>query len=415
MKHTNDMKTYYRNANLSTDPAMDRAVLTDALKAGGLTYCKVPSAGKGKNKDQVRRGSESPAALFGRIVMKNRMTKLAVAAVVILAVALGLSLFTGNGAGKVYARMVDQLHNAGTLTYSQVSVTGVESMPTVRMEVAFKEPGYLRTATADGYVTVIDSTENRFRGISLVPSAKSYIAFDASNMPDGSGAGPWASLEKLQALPTQADELLGRKQIDGRSLEGFRVREGDTTTTVWIDPATDTLVRAEMEFANAPGMNVILSDFQFDIPLDDSLFSLEPPAGFTPMKTGLEADMSKVSEGDLLEFLRMWSHWTVDRTFPPTLLGTEIAKIAMQMGREGKFVDAQASGYEEDQQVQIMYRGMLFMGLLPNGTWRYAGQNVPFGDPLTPIFWYQPQGSPTWRIIYADLSTADVTPENLPK
>lgn len=415
MKHTDDMKTFYRNANLSTDPAMDRAVLTDAFDAGGLTYSKAPPAAKGKNKDQVRRGSESPAALFGRIVMKNRMTKLAVAAAVILAVALGLSVFTGNGAGKVYARMVDQLHNAGTLTYSQVSMTGVESMPTVRMEVAFKEPGYLRTATADGYVTVIDSTENRFRGISLVPSAKSYIAFDASNMPDGSGEGPWASLEKLQALPTQADELLGRKQIDGRSLEGFRVREGDTTATVWIDPATDALVRAEMEFANAPGMNVILSDFQFDIPLDDSLFSLEPPAGFTPMKTGLEADMSKVSEGDLIEFLRMWSHWTVDRTFPPTLLGTEIPKIAMQMGREGKFTDAQASGYEEDRQVQIMYRGMLFMGLLPNGTWRYAGQNVPFGDPLTPIFWYQPQGSPTWRVIYADLSTADVTPENLPK
>ena len=411
MKHTDDVKTFYRNANLSTDPALDRAVLTDALSAGGLTYRKVPSAGKGKNKDQVRHGSESPAALFGRIVMKNRMTKLAVAATVIIAVALGLSVFTGNGAGKVYARMVDQLHGVRTLTYSQVTMTGVETMPTVRMEVAFKEPGYLRTATADGYITVIDSTENRFRGISLVPSAKSYIAFDASNMPDGSGAGPWASLEKLQALPTQADELLGRKQIDGRSLEGFRVREGDTTATVWIDPATDALVRAEMEFANAPGMNVILSDFQFDIPLDDSLFSLEPPAGFTPMKTGLEADMSKVSEGDLIEFLRMWSHWTVDRTFPPTLIGTEIPKIAMQMGREGKFTDAQASGYE----VQIMYRGMLFMGLLPNGTWRYAGQSVPFGDPLTPIFWYQPQGSPTWRVIYADLSTADVAPENLPK
>ena len=43
---------------------------------------------------------------------------MAVAAVVALAVILGLSLFTGDGAGKTYARVVDQLHRAHTLTYS---------------------------------------------------------------------------------------------------------------------------------------------------------------------------------------------------------------------------------------------------------------------------------------------------------
>lgn len=367
------------------------------------------------NQDPSRRMVSSRAVLLGRTIMNHRMTKWAAAAVVALAAIAGWSLFAGGGAGKVYARMVDQLHNAHTLTYSVITRTGVEDMPTVRTDMAFKEPGYLRTSTADGYVTVVDSTGEAFRGICLVPALKGYVAFDASNLPASEGSGPKVSIEKLRALPMQADEALGAREIDGRDLEGFRVRADDATTTVWIDPATGALARAEIEFANTPGMNMILSDFQFDVPLDDSLFSLTPPEGFKPMATNLQADMSQVGENDLIEFLRLWSSWTVDKTFPPTIIGTEIAKIAMQMGREGKFVGPQSSGYEHERQAKVMYRGMLFMGLLPAGTWRYAGQNVPFGDPAVPIFWYQPAGSETWRVIYADLHTADVAPQNLPK
>jgi len=51
-------------------------------------------------------------------------------------------------------------------------------------------------------------------------------------------------------------------------------------------------------------------------------------------------------------------------------------------------------GTKPGQQRDIMFRGMAFMGTLPADTWRYAGQNVPFGDGRTPIFWYQPQALP---------------------
>lgn len=410
MKHTDDMKTYYRNANLSTDPAMDRAVLTDALDAGGLTYHKVPPAGKGKNKDQTRRRSESRAALFGRIVMKNRKTKWAVAAVVALAVIAGLSLFTGDGAGKVYARAVSQLHNAQTLTYSVITKTGVDSIPTVRMDVAFKDTGFVRTATADGYITVAQSIGNKIKGISIVPVAKNFVTFEVENMPDDPAKDPWAMIEILRALPARADRVAGRRELDGRMLDGFRVREDDTIATVWIDPVSGQLARVELECPSAPGMNVILSDFQFDVPLEDAFFSLEPPEGYTPLEA--QADAAGVGERDFVEFLRAWSLWTADATFPPLVAGPEIAKVIVHMAQEGKF----KPGWDFDPgRQQVVYRGLVFTSGLPAGTWRYAGQNVPFGNPLTPIFWYQPQGSPTWRVIYADLSTADVSPEDLPK
>ena len=164
--------------------------------------------------------------------MKSGVTKLAVAALIVLAAALALYTFTGPGATNVYAQVVDRLHNAHTLTYSIVNKTGVESMPTVRTQIAFKEPGHLRTSTADGFVTIVHASGGEVKGLNLIPLQSKYNTFEFSNAPDKHDAGPYVSLEKLRALPNQADEALGQKPIDGRILEGYRVRETDTTTTV---------------------------------------------------------------------------------------------------------------------------------------------------------------------------------------
>jgi len=350
---------------------------------------------------------------LGRILMNSKWSRLAVAAVVALAVIVGWSVFAGGGSGKAYARMVNQLHSAHTLIFSLTTRSGVESMPTVRLDLAYRDTGHFRSATPDGYITVLENTATGTRGISLVPPTKSYVVFEMANMPDDPAKDPWATIERLRALPAQAHTILGRAEIDGRMLDGFQVREDDATTTVWIDPKTDQLVRAELEFVRTPGMNMILSDFQFDVPLEDSFFSLAPPAGYTSVEVA--ADVSEVTEQDFIELLRLWSNWTVDASFPPTVSGPDIAKIAVQMAREGKFVGPHAPAYGAQKQPQIMYLGLVFTSRLPGGTWRYAGQNVSFGDPATPIFWYQPAGSTTWRVIYADLHVAEVAAQNLPK
>ncbi len=360
-----------------------------------------------------RRIATSRAALFGRTIMNHRMTKWAVAAVVALAVLGGWNLLTGGGSGRVYARMVSQLHRARTLSFSAITPTGLESMPTVRMDLAYRDTGHVRIATADGYVTVLETTDHGARGISLMPPTKSYVVFELTNVPDDPAKDPWVMIERLKAFPAQADKVLGRREIDGRMLDGFEVSEEDTTATVWIDARTDQLVRVEMKFAKTPGMDVILSDFQLDASLEDSFFSLEPPEGYTVV--ALSADVSQLTEQDFIEFLRLWSNWTIDASFPPTVSGPDIAKTAVRMAQEGKFVGPYAPAYGAEKQPQIMYRGLAFTSKLLDGTWRYAGQNVSFGDPTVPIFWYQPAGSPTWRVIYADLHVTDVAPQNLPK
>ncbi len=364
--------------------------------------------------EKPRPVQESGGALIWRLVMRSGTTRLAAAALIGLAIVLSLSLFTGSGAGTAYAQVVDRLYKAQTMTFSVVNKSGLVNMPTVRTQIAFKAPGLMRITSAEGPVMVARTTAEGLRGVNLIPSQKMYGEFELSNVSKNPNAGPYMSVEALLALPAEADELLGQAEIDGRQLEGYRVHQADTTITVWIDPVTSELARAELKFATAPGMDMILTDFAFDVALPDSLFSMEPPADYTPLGPELQADASSMTEADLIAFLRFWSTWTVDHVFPPTVNGPELSKITMQMAAEGKFVGAVAPGYDGDQQYQIMFRGMAFMSGLPFDTWRYAGQNVAFGDPDTPIFWYRPEGSPTYRVIYGDLSVADVPPEEIP-
>jgi hypothetical protein len=48
------------------------------------------------------------------------------------------------------------------------------------------------------------------------------------------------------------------------------------------------------------------------------------------------------------------------------------------------------------------------------GQWHYKGAGVELGDASAPIFWYQPQDSENFRVIYGDLSVEEVPPEDLP-
>jgi len=347
-----------------------------------------------------------------RMIMKTNTIKLAAAAVIIAAVLVGIHLLGGNGANAVYARVVEQLQYARTMTYSIVTHTPVESMPTLRQQMAFKEPGFMRTTTADGYITVIDWNQNK--GITLWPPNKEYIDFEASNYQHDPAQDPFMVVEKLRTLPDEADEVLGEKEIDGRVLEGFRVTQGDMINTVWIDPQTEVLVRVETEYTNAPGMNAIMTDFQFNAELDDSLFSLTPTEGYTRM--GVQADVSTVTEEDLIAYLQMWSTWTKDSTFPPTFNPLELPKVTAEMIKEGKFGEGETSQQDRNAEATLMYRGIMFVTQLPaESNWRYAGENIKYSDAETPIFWYQPEGSQTYRVIYGDLSIKEITPENLPQ
>ncbi len=114
--------------------------------------------------------------------------------------------------------------------------------------------------------------------------------------------------------------------------------------------------------------------------------------------------------------LRLWTTWTKDGAFPPTLDPTKLAKYSMELQKQGEFKQDQTTEQQRIQHEIKMMRGMMFLMRLPaDSNWRYAGENVKFGDAGTAIFWYHPEGSDTYRVIYGDLSVREVAPVNLPQ
>ncbi len=333
-----------------------------------------------REQDQTRRGILFRAAFFGRTIMNHRMTKWAVAAVVALAVIAGWSSLCGRrgrqglrpGCGPVARSEYADLQSG----HGDRPAGDADGADGRRVQRA-------RSQSASPRPTVSSRWRCRRRtgmeGISIVPVTKSYVKIKADNLPDGSVEQPVGDdREDSGPCPPRRTRCwaANRSMADARWIPRARGRRPDDG----VDrPGDRRLVRVELEFANAPGMNMIMSDFQLDVPLDDSLFSLEPPQGYTPVE--VQADASTVTERDFIEFLRFWSVWTRDATFPPIVAGAEIAKVTVQMAREDKFVGPCPPGYEPAKQQDIMYRGLLFVAGLPTGTWRYAGQNVPSATP----------------------------------
>lgn len=288
-------------------------------------------------------------------------------------------------------------------------------------------------------------------------------------------------LEEMRSLildakkPNVRREWLGEKEVDGRRAVGWRVsgpglHEPGATATIWGDPQTGLPIRIE-HFSALEGVKSTMSDFVFNVDLDESLFSIEPPTGYT-VRT-VEVDASQPTEKDLITLLSEYGK-LMNNAFPESLdmdrllhtLGARIRIETMSPGNErpsdeilqkitdgteeeiGKIIQAELRKNENKSQAErlrrmwnarpdkaqekgdvaknarqiamaafdakwagvymIMTRGLGFVVELPReADAHYAGKGIKLGTADTPIFWYRPKDAKNYRVIYADLSVRD--------
>ena len=81
----------------------------------------------------------------------------------------------------------------------------------------------------------------------------------------------------------EPDQELGKRMVEGRELDGFVVLLGEDEYTIWLDPATNALVRVEYDAPiEGSGLGkMVMKDFRFNVPLDEALFSYDPPPGYS--------------------------------------------------------------------------------------------------------------------------------------
>ena len=97
-------------------------------------------------------------------------------------------------------------------------------------------------------------------------------------------------------------ERLGAKTIDGHAAEGFRIQVGVMDIKIWADPKTLLPIRVEETSGAGTGfkVSVVMTDFQTNVDLDKSLFSLDVPPGYTVRNLGVKetpsAEATKLPE-----------------------------------------------------------------------------------------------------------------------
>ena len=349
-------------------------------------------------------------------IMKSRIIKLAAAAVIVIAVLIGI--YEIGGSASAFAEVVKPFLTARTATF-KVTIN-VEGGPTQTGEGMFMEPGRLRQTSPDGTVVITDLQQGRI--VARTPSKKWAFVYELVNIQEDPGElNIFTEIRRrvLEAKETEDEsvEFLGEREIEGRNAIGYHVEKPGVNVTVWADAETKIPIRLE----NIMGPTTyIMSDIVFDVELDEAQFSVGIPEGYTVHT--LQMDCSEPTEKDLIEMFRIWSD-NMDGNLPSSLdMSASMEFVRYQQakmkqdGRDPLSPEMMEKMMEMQQTMMRMSRGGMFVQQLPvDSDSHYVGKDVKFGDADKPIFWYRPEGSETYRVIYGDLSIRDVTPENLPK
>lgn len=350
-----------------------------------------------------------------RTIMKSRISQLAAAAVIIIAALI--SFFQVGTSTPAFAEVIRPFFTARTATFQMTMA--VEGAPTQSFDCLYAEPIRMRQTNKEhGAIVISDLQLGRI--VTLMPGQKKAMIMEFENMPDdpsGSQFNMFAEIRKriqeAQNTGNESAEFLGKKKMDGRDVIGYYVQRPGIEITVWADPKTN--LPLEMAYTAGPA-TYTMTDIVFDVELDETLLSLEVPEGYT-IRT-MQVDASEPTEKDLIEMFRIWAEH-MDGNLPSALEMNAVMEFVK--AQQKKMKDAGREPSEEDmlelqKTIQKMSRGGMFVQNLPaDSDWYYTGKGVKIGDAEKPIFWYRPEDSETYRVIYADLSIREASVSDLPE
>jgi len=343
-----------------------------------------------------------------RIIMKTKLTKIAAVLIIAAGIVAVSSLFIKTSSTIAFADVVKPILNARTAILD-IHIGSGKNQPVIHDEIMGSR--IRRTVSnVQGTDTIIDLEQMKILALTHAEKTAVYVNLDGLGNLQNYLELLRDTVARMQDKAEYQVENRGLQQIEGKDYIVFVAESEKETITIWADPKTALPVRIEQK---TPNMQIACDNLQFDIPLDESLFSMEVPDGYVIQAAG-GIDFKKSSESDFIETLRIWAQIIEDGQFPDSINLEDIVKIGPKFDQGLK-----RANLTKQQETEIALRwgqGLVFIRFFKGqGKWHYAGKGVTLGDSQTPIFWYQPKDSPTWRVIYGDLRVEDVAPENLPQ
>ncbi len=396
MKPADEIRRLIREAQITSGPQADERMLGDALDL----------------LDKRRAGETiRPHPALWRRIMSNRIARLATAAVILVALLVAVH-FLGNPLSPTTTFadvMIDRILDANTAVLDIVVGEEAEGTPVIHDMVMGSRIRRTLSTTQDE-VAVIDLKESRILSLSEKKKQAQYVSMK--------GLPPIPNylehlkniLVTLRESPDFAFEELGEREVDGRTLRGFRIEHPKIDITLWADPATGLPVRIEQQEGQ---MRVICKNVKFDVPMDEALFSMDVPEGYT-LKEETTLDLYGGTEEAFIEGLRLLAETFNEGRFPEGVSVEDYLKQASTIAAQAESMNL--SDEEETALGVTIQNFLLFTRIFQGeGKWYYRGQGVTLGEADKAIFWYRPRGSATYRVIYGDLHVEDVAPENLPE
>jgi hypothetical protein len=263
VNQADDIKKIYGQAKIDTLGNKDKAVL-EKMKEIYLQ----------ESKAELKTAELS----IWRIIMQSRITKLAAAAVIIIAVLIGVHYLGGSidGASVAWAQVVEQI-SKHTKYKCRQRVVREEGPQVPTMQVYHLNLQQRRQEVEDGSIHIIDMRGEDAITVELYPDQKKAVVTKLV------GFGPRKDpdiIEMVKRFEQQSTEKLGTKKVKGKTLHGFRHKPNEYNDfTVWVDPKTKLPVEIEIKHLNR-GQTLFLDEFEFDFELDPSAFSTDVPDGY---------------------------------------------------------------------------------------------------------------------------------------
>ncbi len=340
----------------------------------------------------------------GQILMKFKLPQIAIAVAVIAAIAV---FQFGGSPAYALENMVSRIVNAKSARWESVVDLGEHGRHTTKHTVI---PGSSRQENEDGSILIFDW--KTARSLTLMPDTKMAVQMDLDE-----GTKDYKSNDVFTMLQGSLDDRLKsgdlkdarpttEKTLNNRTLDGFEIGDG---ITIWVEPNGDT--PTQIEIALPDGSTVLMQNYEADIEVDESLFSVDVPEGYTTRQANISSGLP--TEADFIVTLRLSCEASSDGTFPaglgPNATGKAIVDIQTHLMKDMNLDPSGLTGHQISA-LTNQVRGFAFATMTsvdPASDAHYAGANVKLDTENSPIFWYKPNGSEKYRVIFADLTVVE--------
>ncbi|HUW20222.1 MAG TPA: hypothetical protein VMW16_13070 [Sedimentisphaerales bacterium] len=383
--------------------------------------------------------------ILGEHIMKSKITKLAAAAVIVVAVLAGLPFLGRNSSGVVLADVLERIEQIQAFMYrTKMTMTGamMPGMPKEMEGMVTTSEGMVTVSNKYGVkvetTTVLKLSQEDQKEmtqqmyflpdqkamISLMPDQKKYIRIEYDDE-------MLANMKKQNNDPREMVKQimrceyteLGRSVIDGIEVEGFETTDPsfmapmakDIKMRLWVDVENRLPVRQELDIKVNEQMQMqgVVYDYQWDIQVDASDFEIPPD--YTLLAEVEVPGMR--DEGKTVQALRAFAEIT-DGRYPSSMtmmaIVQESGKVLKSMG-----IDKIKDPNQEETQ-KLMNKMMLLQApyifytqlVQENKDPAYYGDRVKAEDADAVLMRWKVSDD-QYRVIYGDLTAENVSAEQL--